>query len=97
MKALHALAYGKALVTTSRGAEGLAGDGGQPPFLVRDEPDAFASCVVELLRDDRLRNELGARARSFVLKHHSPAAYCRRLEAVYGELVETRIRSEALR
>jgi glycosyltransferase involved in cell wall biosynthesis len=97
MKALHALAYGKALVTTTRGAEGLIVGGGQPPFLVGDEPDAFASCVAELLHDEGMRRELGSRARSFVLEHHSPGAYCRRLETVYGELIETHARSKILR
>jgi glycosyltransferase involved in cell wall biosynthesis len=88
MKALHALASGKALVTTSRGAEGLAVHGVKAPFVVADEPEAFAAAVAELLHDAGRRADLGAAARSFVLEHYSPAAYCRRLERVYAELVE---------
>jgi glycosyltransferase involved in cell wall biosynthesis len=88
MKALHALAAGKALVTTSRGAEGLAIVDVESPFLVADDPESFASLVVDLLHDADRRGSLGARARAFVLEHHSPRAYCRRLERIYGELVE---------
>lgn len=97
MKALHALASGKALVTTSRGAEGLAVAGVEPPFLVADEPEAFATVVTELLHDVDRRRDLGASARSFVLEHYSPRAYCRRLERVYGELVEEQERTGAVR
>jgi glycosyltransferase involved in cell wall biosynthesis len=97
MKALHALASGKALVTTSRGAEGLVVSGVEPPFLVADEPEAFASLAAELLRDAGRRRALGARARAFVLEHHSPAAYCRRLEIVYSELVDDLERTRAAR
>jgi glycosyltransferase involved in cell wall biosynthesis len=95
MKALHALASGKPLVTTFRGAEGLAVAGVEPPFLAADEPEAFALLVDELLQDSGLRKELGARARSFVLEHYSPQAYCNRLEAVYSELIARNEPAEA--
>jgi glycosyltransferase involved in cell wall biosynthesis len=97
MKALHALAAGKALVTTSRGAEGLAVDGVKPPFLTADEPDAFASLVAELLDDINLRRELGGEARAFVSEHYSSRAYGRRLEGVYGELIAERAQNGAAR
>jgi glycosyltransferase involved in cell wall biosynthesis len=90
MKALHALAAGKALVTTTRGAEGLVVDGVKPPFMRADEPEAFATLVAELLHDADLRRRLGAEARAFVSEHYSSRAYARRLEGVYGELVAER-------
>jgi glycosyltransferase involved in cell wall biosynthesis len=97
MKALHALASGKPLVTTLRGAEGLAVAGVEPPFLAADEPETFALLVAGLLQDGNMRRQLGARARSFALEHYSPHAYCNRLEAVYGELIAQHRPVEAAR
>lgn len=82
MKVLHALASGKAVVTTSRGAEGYGDD---PPFVVADEAGALAEQTARLLEDERARRDLGARARAFAEQHHSPAAWTGRLETVYEE------------
>jgi glycosyltransferase involved in cell wall biosynthesis len=90
MKALHALALGRALVTTTRGAEGLLVGKDRRPFVIADNDEAFAAAVVALLRDDGARRALGARGRAFVEEHHSPSAYARRLEAVYAEAVARR-------
>lgn len=63
LKVLDAWAMGKAVVSTSIGCEGLeAWDGDNT--LVRDEPQAFADAVIEVLRDDHLQRRLGTRARA---------------------------------
>ena len=64
MKVLHALASGKAVVTTSRGAEGLMFAGPDPPLLVRDDALGIATATAELLRDAERRHALGVRARA---------------------------------
>jgi glycosyltransferase involved in cell wall biosynthesis len=85
MKVLHALASGKAVVTTTRGAEGYGTD---PPFAVADDTEGIAAHTVRLLGDASARRELGERARAFAREHHSPAAWAARLEAVYEEARE---------
>jgi glycosyltransferase involved in cell wall biosynthesis len=95
MKVLHALAAGKAVVTTTRGREGLALDGVQPPLLVADDSDGFAAATAALLDDLRARRALGERARAFAAEHYSAEAYGRRLEAVYEEIVSARRPSPA--
>jgi polysaccharide biosynthesis protein PslH len=87
MKVLHALAAGKAVVTTSRGIDGLSLDAGPPPLVVADDPDAFADATDKLLGDSSRRRAIGQLARAFAAEHYSAAAYGRRLEAVYTELV----------
>lgn len=90
MKVLHALGAGKAVVTTSRGADGLSLAQREPPLLVADEPAAIATAVASLLADPDRRHALGRRARSYVEEQHSPEAWARRLEAVYLEAIEAR-------
>jgi glycosyltransferase involved in cell wall biosynthesis len=87
MKVLHALASGKAVVTTRRGAEGL--DLSEPaPLLLAETADETVDAVVTLLEDPARRAELGRCARLYVERHHSPEAYAHRLEATYREAVE---------
>ncbi len=85
MKVLEALARGKALVTTQRGAEGFLGFGDEPPFLVAGNATEMAVASAALLSDPRRRRELGHRAREFAQRHHSQTAWAARLEAVYRE------------
>ena len=87
MKVLHSMAIGKAVVTTPRGAEGLAIEGQQPPLVVAEEADTVAAAVAALLADAERRRRLGAAARAFVLEHFSPEAHVRRLEGVYAGLL----------
>jgi glycosyltransferase involved in cell wall biosynthesis len=89
MKVLQALALGKPVVTTTRGAEGLA-DEGEPPLVLADDADAIAAATADLLQDERRRRDLGRRARSFVERDYSADAYGKRVEATYAEVVDER-------
>jgi glycosyltransferase involved in cell wall biosynthesis len=87
MKVLQALAAGKAVVTTGRGAEGFDALGDELPFIVADSAGEIAAGAAELLADSGRRRALGTAARAFAERHHSPAAWAARLEAVYQEAV----------
>jgi glycosyltransferase involved in cell wall biosynthesis len=63
LKILNAWAMGKAVVSTSIGAEGLAAVDGDN-ILIRDEPAAFAAAVVTVLKDETLRARLGEAGRA---------------------------------
>jgi polysaccharide biosynthesis protein PslH len=91
MKVLHSMALGKAVVTTSRGAEGLAVNRHKPkpPLAIAESAEEIASATAALLAAAGARHELGRRARAFVAAYHSPSAYAGRLEAVYAELQPT--------
>jgi glycosyltransferase involved in cell wall biosynthesis len=88
MKVLEGMAMGKAVVTTPRGAEGLLVAAEEPPLLIATTGEEFARVTVELLQDRSARLALGQQARAFVVEYFSPAAYARRLEIIYGDLLQ---------
>jgi polysaccharide biosynthesis protein PslH len=69
LKVLEAMALGTAVVSTRKGAEGLA-VAANTHLLVEDAPKAFAEAVVRLLRDKGLRRELTANARRLVAEKY---------------------------
>jgi sugar transferase (PEP-CTERM/EpsH1 system associated) len=70
LKIFEALAMGKAVVSTTIGAEGLPLAHGEH-FLRADEPVDFARAVVSLLRDPARRRRLGDAGRRLVEKRHA--------------------------
>jgi sugar transferase (PEP-CTERM/EpsH1 system associated) len=79
LKIFEAMAMAKAVVSTHVGAEGLPVTDGEHVCLA-DEPQAFASAVVRLLRDLNRRRQLEAAARALVLERHDWSAVAGRLE-----------------
>lgn len=90
MKVLQGMALGKAVVTTSLGAAGLAVEGIELPLIIAEGAEDFARATAMLLNAPDSRRELGARARVYVAEHYSAAAFTRRLEAIYTEVVSPR-------
>ena len=70
MKIFEAMAMGKAVVSTSIGAEGLPVQSGEN-ILLSDAPEDFARAVLSLLTDETKRNKLGAVARNLVEHNYS--------------------------
>ena len=69
VKIIEAAAYGKPIVATQLGAEGLEMYDGQE-LLLRDEPELFAKACLELLKDSALCQQLGCAARAVALRHY---------------------------
>ncbi len=91
MKVLHSMAHGKAVVTTPRGAEGLALNGQPLPLAIASDAEGIAGATIKLLASADTRRELGRRARAFVAEHYSAPAYARRLEAIYAEVLNGQV------
>jgi len=70
LKILEALAMGKSVVSTTKGAEGLDLSHGRE-ILIADDTPAFADAVITLLRDASLRARLGAAGRALVERRYS--------------------------
>lgn len=88
-KILEAMAMALPVVATSAAFEGVGapkGTGGE----VADSPDAFARCVVELLRDPERRRSAGESARAYVERHHRWADHGAALDELIGRLVVQR-------
>jgi sugar transferase (PEP-CTERM/EpsH1 system associated) len=84
LKIFEAMAMGKAVVSTTVGAEGLPVENGEH-LLLADEPHVFARSVVRLLRDVDRRRALEAAARTLVVDRYD-------WSAVAGELEDALIR-----
>lgn len=64
-KILEAMALRKAVVTTSKGARGIAGKDGEH-FLVADDPEDMAKKILMLLHDAEPRKKIGENARRLI-------------------------------
>lgn len=62
IKLVEGLAFGKAIVTTSIGAEGINYTNGKD-LLIADNPQEFVNAVVKLLSSDDIKNKLQHNAR----------------------------------
>ena len=86
MKVLQALALGKAIVTTPRGADGLMIREQPLPLIIADSTEKIAEATASLLASCEKRRLLGNQARAFVIENFSAQAYAHRIEGTYAEL-----------
>jgi polysaccharide biosynthesis protein PslH len=70
IKIFEAMAAGKAVVSTTIGAEGLPVTHGEN-ILLADDPESFGRCIVELLSDHTRREHIGSEARKLVAERYS--------------------------
>lgn len=73
LKILEAMAAGVPVVTTTKGAQGLAARH-EEHLLIADSADAFAAAVLRLLRDPALRQRLADNARQLVRERYDWSA-----------------------
>lgn len=69
VKMIEAAAYGKPIVATRIGVEGIEMHDGQD-FLLRNNSKSFAEACLELLKNDSLCEQLGANARAVAIRHY---------------------------
>lgn len=91
LKIFEALAMGKAVVSSTVGAEGLPLVPGEH-FVQADDAGDFARHVVGLLRDPERRRALGAAGRRLVEARYSWAQVAREFEARCEEVAERHAR-----
>lgn len=85
LKIFEAMAMGKAVVSTTIGAEGLEVSPGEN-ILLADEPEEFADCIVGLLENPARRAALARAARRVVEENFSWASAAARLEGVLARV-----------
>lgn len=88
LKIVEAMAMGKAIVSTSLGAEGIEAVPGRD-ILIENEPAAFADAVNRLLAEPNLAARLGAAARRVAVEKYAWSAAAQALEEFYCEILET--------
>jgi sugar transferase (PEP-CTERM/EpsH1 system associated) len=87
IKIFEAMAMGKAVVSTTVGAEGLPVTHGEN-IMLADAPEDLARTAVRLLRDPDLRARLGRAARTLVERDYSWAAAAERFHSVMCSVVD---------
>jgi len=81
IKIFEAMAMGKAVVSTTVGAEGLPVTHGKD-IILADTPEEFSAEVTRLLREDAARQTIGRAARKLVEENYSWAAVVRSFDEV---------------
>ena len=85
VKILEAMAYGRPVVSTSVGCEGLDVENGKN-ILIADRPEDFADGCLQLLRDPALAERIAEEGRRFVRENHDAAAFGRAMDACLAAL-----------
>ena len=86
LKIVEAMAMGKAIVSTTLGAEGIEAVPGRD-ILVEDEPVGFADAVSHLLAEPSLAARVGQSARQLAVKRYAWSGAARALEGFYRRIL----------
>lgn len=86
IKIIEAAGYGRPVVSTTIGAEGLSMEDGRS-ILLRDDPESFAQALADLLLDDVRNRELGLAAHEAVQKSYARENVIRQIQAEVGQLL----------
>ncbi len=90
LKIFEAMAMGKAVVSTTIGAEGLPVTPGQH-VVIADEPQAFADAVVRIIRDRETRRRLETEARKLVVERYDWSAVASDFEEALVRVQRARV------
>ncbi|MDD2335546.1 MAG: glycosyltransferase [Geobacteraceae bacterium] len=82
LKILESMAMGKAIVSTSIGAEGISCSPGEN-ILLADTPEEFTRRVLELMANQNYSSSVGNKAREIVCEEYSWKNLSHKLEDVY--------------
>jgi len=89
LKIFEAMSMGKAVVSTTVGAEGLPVTAGHN-IIIADEPSRFARAVVHLIRDTDMRRRLETAARHLVVERYDWSAVAQDFEDALDRLTVRR-------
>jgi sugar transferase (PEP-CTERM/EpsH1 system associated) len=89
LKIFEAMSMGKAVVSTTVGAEGLPVAPGQD-IVIADEPARFTQAVVHLIRDVEARRRIETAARQLVVERYDWSAVAEDFDAALDRLAAAR-------
>ena len=82
IKIIEGMALGKAIVSTSIGAEGLGVEDGKN-IMIADNPESFISAIEALLTNKELFSSIGSESKLFIDKNFDNLALARQLAQFY--------------
>ena len=85
LKILEAMAFGRPVVSTSIGSEGLDIKHGEHLFIA-DTPSLFAEYTLRLLKDNKVWQDLTRQARALVVEHYDWDRIARKQMDLYEEV-----------
>ena len=88
LKIVETMAMGKAIVSTTVGAEGIEAVPGRD-LLIADQPEAFASSVNRLLAEPGLAESIGRSARQLAEERYAWSSAARALEGFYRRIQQS--------
>jgi glycosyltransferase involved in cell wall biosynthesis len=94
IKILEAMSYGRPVVTTTLGAEGVA-CAPDRDILVADGAEGFASACLRLAASPGERARIGSAGRALVERHYEASAVAHGLRAIVADLLGERAAVEA--
>ena len=89
LKIVEAMAMGKAVVSTTLGAEGIEAANGRD-LVIADQPAAFAQAVNNLLADRGKAEQIGRSARLLAEDRYAWSSAARALEGFYRRILKAR-------
>jgi len=92
LKVLEAMSAGKAIVTTTIGCEGIAGENGTH-YIIVNAPKDFVDAVVRIIGDPDLRNKLGDNASQLIERKYDWKIITQKLDKIYKEILSGRTHS----
>jgi len=92
IKILEAFGYGRVVISTTLGAEGIAADHGRE-LLIANTPAEFADAASRLLQEPDLSRELIANGRHRVMERYSMAACEQAIDATFLKPVASKAES----
>lgn len=90
----EAMTYGLPAICVGGGGASASVEEGVNGFVVKDEAEAFAACVLNVLHDDDLHSYLSENATRSVRMNGTPEM-CERVVSVYRQVIEAKNGSEA--
>jgi glycosyltransferase involved in cell wall biosynthesis len=87
LKIVEAMAMGKAIVSTTLGAEGIEAVPGRE-LLIEDQPAAFAEAVNRLLAEPNSAARIGQLARQLAVERYAWSGAARALEGFYRRILD---------
>ncbi|MBI5218653.1 MAG: glycosyltransferase [Bacteroidia bacterium] len=88
VKIIEGLTFGKAIISTTIGAEGIECEHGKN-ILIADTPDEFIRMIDVCISDENFCKTLGENARQLIMEKYNNAVVTQKLVGFYTSIIET--------
>jgi glycosyltransferase involved in cell wall biosynthesis len=85
VKIIEGMAYGKTIVSTTIGAEGLKYDN-LKNIIIADSPEEFSEAALKLYKNSYNKNEIGQNAREQVVKSYDYKKISKKLVSFFDSI-----------